>query len=71
MSKTMLSVEGMSSRACVEHVSEALSIRGVEYVDVQLDEGTVQIEHAATVSVGRLIAALQLAGYEATPRTGS
>ena len=68
MSKTILRVEGMSCPSCVSHVSEALTIRGVANVDVLLDQGTVEVEHDATVSTGRLIAALEAAGYDATPR---
>jgi copper chaperone len=71
MSKTILSVEGMSCPSCIAHVSEALAMRGVANVDVLFDEGAVAIEHDETVSSGRLIAALQNAGYEATPRKAS
>jgi copper chaperone CopZ len=68
MSKTILNVEGMSCPSCISHVSEALSIRGVANIEVLFEAGAVEIEHDATVSAGRLIAALQSAGYEATPR---
>jgi copper chaperone CopZ len=68
MSKTILNVEGMSCPSCVSHVSEALGIPGVETINVQLDQGAVEIEHDASVPMGRLIAALEKAGYEARPR---
>ena len=68
MSKTILNVEGMSCPSCIEHVTEALSLRGVSNVDVRLDEGVVAIEHDASVPVGRLIVALDFAGYGATPQ---
>lgn len=71
MSKTILSVEGMSCPSCIAHVSEALAIRGVSNVQVQLDQGAVEVEHDPSVSVGFLIAALEGAGYEATPRPHS
>lgn len=68
MSKTILSVTGMSCPSCIRHVSEALTMRGVSNVKVMLADGEVAIEHDATVPTGRLIAALNNAGYEATPR---
>jgi copper chaperone CopZ len=68
MSKTILNVKGMSCPSCISEVSEALSLLGVTNVEVRFLEGAVEIEHAASVSSGRLIAALQVAGYEATPR---
>lgn len=69
MSKTILDVEGMSCPSCVEHVSEVLTFRGVSKIEVQLAESVVTIEHEPTVSMGRLIAALENAGYDATPRS--
>ncbi len=71
MSKTILSVTGMSCPSCIAHVSEALTIRGVSNVEVMFDGGAVAIDHDASVSSGRLIAALEQAGYEATPRPRS
>ena len=68
MSKTILNVEGMSCPSCIRHVSAALALRGVGSVDVLLDEGAVAIEHDASVPIGRLIAALENARYEARPR---
>jgi len=68
MSKTILDVDGMSCSSCINHVKEALAIGGVTDVDVELDDGSVTIEHDPRVAVGRLIAALEGAGYEARPR---
>ncbi len=65
---TILNVEGMSGPSCVEHVKETLAFEGVKTVEVRLAENTVAVDHEVTISSGRLIAALQLAGYEATPR---
>ncbi len=66
MTKTVLNVVGMSCPSCIQHVSEALAIAGVGHVDVKLDTGTVEVDHEVAISSGRLIAALQQAGYEAT-----
>jgi copper chaperone CopZ len=66
MSKTILSVQGMSCPSCVEHVSEALAIRGVANIAVQLDHGVVTVEHDTSVTIEQLLGALQSAGYEAT-----
>jgi Cu+-exporting ATPase len=67
MTKTTLSVEGMTCASCIEQVTEALAIDGVGHVEVNLDTGKVQVEHDAQVSQGRLIAALQQVGYDAMP----
>lgn len=67
MTKTVLNVEGMTCPSCIEHVSEALAIEGVSHIEVKLDSGTVEVEHEGSISSGRLIAALQQAGYEAMP----
>ena len=68
MSKTILNVEGMSCGSCIAHVKETLAFEGVTRVEVKLADGIVAVDHEPAVSTGRLIAALQLAGYEATPR---
>lgn len=67
MKKTVLNAEGMSCPSCIEHISEALAIEGVGAVEVKLETGTIEVDHEATISSGRLIAALQQAGYEAMP----
>ena len=68
MTKTILHVEGMSCPSCIDHVAQALALEGVAKVDVQIDDGAVEIEHEPRVTTGRLIAALEQAGYEARPR---
>jgi copper chaperone CopZ len=69
MSKTILSVLGISCPSCVARVNEALSIRGVANIAIELDQGVIAVEHDATVSVGQLLGALSHAGYEATLRS--
>ena len=67
MSKTTLSVRGMSCPSCIAHITDALAVPGVRAVDVKLERRAVTIEHDTTVSVDQLVAALRGAGYEATP----
>lgn len=67
MTKTILNVEGMSCSSCIAHVKQALALDGVASVDVRIAEGAVAVDHEARISTGRLIAALEQAGYEATP----
>ena len=69
MTKTTLDVSGMTCSSCVAHVTDALSIQGVGAIDVQLSTGRLVVQHAPTIPVGRLIAALQAAGYDASPST--
>jgi copper chaperone len=68
MKNTELNVEGMSCGSCVGHVDEVLyELQGVTNVDVRLGDGKVVVQHDPDrVSVGRLIAALGQAGYEAS-----
>lgn len=67
MTKTTLSVSGMTCSSCVAHVTDALSFQGIGAVDVNLASGSVAIEHASTIAPSRLIAALAAAGYDAAP----
>ncbi len=48
-------------------VKQALALDGVANVDVRIDDGAVAVDHEARISTGRLIAALEQAGYEASP----
>jgi copper chaperone CopZ len=66
MKRTILAVQGMSCSSCVGRVAAALTIEGVQHVEVQTSQGTVTIDHQPTVAVGRLVAALEVAGYLAT-----
>lgn len=68
MTKTILNVEGMTCGSCIAQVKDTLALGGVSRVEVNLADGTVAVDHEPSISAGRLIAALQLAGYEATPR---
>ena len=67
--QTTLEVSDMSCGACVEHVRDALSIDGVTNVHVDLEGGRVTVTHDPTIAAGRLVAALEQAGYGAKPRT--
>ena len=71
MTRTILQVDGMTCSSCVAHVRDALSIAGVTKVEVTLESGTAAIDHEATVSSGRLIAALEQIGYSATSQFAS
>lgn len=68
MTTTILNVEGMTCGSCIAQVNDALALNGVSRVEVKLADGTIAVDHEASISTGRLIAALQMAGYEATPR---
>jgi copper chaperone CopZ len=65
--ETILDVQGMSCASCVRHVTAALSkLRGIEAVEVELDEGKVRVAHdPGGVEADEMIAALDGAGYEA------
>jgi copper chaperone CopZ len=64
---THLKVEGMSCGNCVKHVKTTLEeMEGVQSASVDLDAATADVEHAETVSVAAMTAALDEEGYEAT-----
>jgi copper chaperone CopZ len=65
MTRTVLTVEGMSCPSCIEQVRNALALDGVASVDVQLEDGTVRVDHAPGINAAQLTAALGAAGYEA------
>lgn len=67
--QTTLEVADMTCGACVEHVRDALAIKGVTDVQVDLEASRVRVTHEPTIPTGRLIAALEQAGYGAKPRT--
>ena len=71
MSKTILTVEGVSCPSCIEHLNKALAIGGVSNVDVRVEEGVIAVDHDATVSAGALISAVEKAGYAATLQPAS
>lgn len=64
---TELKVEGMSCGHCKMSVEKALkSVRGVEKVEVFLQEGKAVVEGSAPAD--QLIAAVQEEGYSASAR---
>ena len=64
---TTLTVLGMTCGSCVRHVDDALrGLDGVVAVDVKLRDGLALIEHdPGRASVDTMIAALDVAGYQA------
>jgi len=64
MNQTTLSIEGMSCKSCVRHVSATLeTVEGVEDVRVSLSGRSAVIVHDPTVPVAALVASLRAAGY--------
>jgi copper ion binding protein len=64
--KTTLSITGMTCEHCVKHVTSALEqIPGVSSVEVRLKENSARVEHAESVSLAGLKAAVEEAGYGA------
>ena len=64
MIHTTLTVEGMTCAACMAAVREAVALPGVHRVDVSLDTGVVDVDHAPSVSVEVMVGAVQDTGYE-------
>ncbi len=63
---TTLRVTGMTCNGCRKHVDAALrGVPGVTAVEVDLATGQAKVVHEAPVP--DLIAAVQTAGYQATP----
>lgn len=66
--KMKLKVEGMKCDGCATAVREALEgIEGVEHAEVSLDDGMTDVTVTGPVSVGALTAAVEEAGYRASP----
>jgi copper ion binding protein len=64
--KTTLSIEGMTCEHCVKHVTEALTaLTGVKKAKVNLKAKKADIDHADSVSVDALKAAVVEAGFQA------
>jgi copper chaperone CopZ len=64
---TTLSIGGMSCNNCVRHVGDALkAVPGVSAVEVSLPDQRATVTHGG-VAPAELIAAVESAGYEATP----
>jgi len=65
MKKSILNVEGMSCNHCVMAIKKTVgAIQGVESVDVNLDGGTVSVQHGDGVNMEQLKEAIQGAGYD-------
>ncbi len=63
MTKTQLTVTGMTCGMCVEHVTRALqSVPGVQRTQVDLATGLATVEHDAKVEA--LVAAVEEEGHE-------
>ncbi|MDR2803773.1 MAG: cation transporter [Treponema sp.] len=63
--KTILAVEGMSCEHCVKHVTEALqAVAGVKKAKVILKAKKAEVEHADSVTLDALKAAVTEAGFQ-------
>ncbi len=70
MTKTQLTVAGMTCGLCVEHVTEVLkNVAGVQSAKVNLGAMMATVEHQATVE--ELIAAVEEEGYTTLMATTS
>jgi copper chaperone len=73
METTELKVEGMTCGSCVAAVTKALQgVPGIADVEVDLRGGVARVraEHASQ-QVPALVAALGVAGYQASPASGA
>lgn len=66
---TILRAEGFSCPSCVEKIEKRVGrLDGVERVKVHFASARIEIDHDETrVSVDDLVAAVDKAGYKATP----
>lgn len=72
MKTTSLVIGGMTCRACVEHVRQALaSVSGVASVDVSLEEKRAVLELADDAGESALVEAVEAAGYTAEPESAT
>ena len=63
-------VTGMTCAACAAHVERAAkSVAGVESASVNLMLGTLVCDHGEEVQAGEIMAAVQAAGYGASPES--
>ena len=68
MKETILRVEGMSCAGCVNAVRNALvGIAGVREAVVSLEEGSARVVHDEGAAPSDLVAAIEAAGYTASP----
>ena len=67
---TTLRITGMTCNNCVRHVGKALqSVPGVKSVDVSLPDQRANVEHETSADLAALVAAVEKAGYQASPVT--
>jgi copper chaperone len=64
----VLKVKGMSCQHCVMSVTKALNqIEGIENLQVDLAKGEVRFDNKKEVLSGRVVKAIQDAGFEVIP----
>lgn len=65
MKTSTLNVNGMSCNHCITAIKKTVgAIQGVESVDVNLNGGTVSVQHGEGVNEEQLKEAIQGAGYD-------
>jgi copper chaperone CopZ len=64
---TTLTISGMTCGHCVQHVESALSALPDVTAHVDLDSATAEVYHSSAVSLDDVVAAVEDAGYTATP----
>jgi copper chaperone CopZ len=63
--KTSLNIEGLSCEHCVKHLKETLKeVAGVKRADVSLKAKNAVVDHADSVTLDTLKAAVVEAGFE-------
>jgi copper chaperone len=65
MTTERFQVPGVSCQHCVNAITkEVAALAGVQRVQVALDDKTVTVEHADSVSADAIVAAINEAGYD-------
>lgn len=68
MKRLTLEVTGMKCGGCANAVASALSgVEGVRRVEVSLDDGRAELVADDGLAAGDLVAAVEEAGYDASP----
>ena len=68
----VLKVKGMSCQHCVMSVTKALKqLEGLENLQVDLAKGEVRFDNKKEVPSGRVVKAIQDAGFEVIPQEHS
>jgi len=66
--QTTLKVDGMTCNGCVQNVTNVLKgLLGVSGVDVNLEQARAVVTHEEAVSAEILVAAVEAAGFDASP----